>query len=196
MPAIMTVLTAMSGLPAWREVAQPVIIGLAGSWIALLFHELGHALAAWGLGVRIWGIRLGAGPTIWRGRLGETRLHLALLPFLGAVQLLDEDARAIGYRDVAADRWRFEWGPEAWRAPIISAAGGLSNLIGLLLLVLGWDLAGQPAFGTFAGDLLLFGMISNFTGYLNLVPCFRSDGVHLLAHLRAARYRPALADPA
>lgn len=45
---------------ARSDLAEPVLLGLAGSWIALLFHEAGHALAALLLGVRIWGIRLGA----------------------------------------------------------------------------------------------------------------------------------------
>jgi hypothetical protein len=171
------------------DLSQAVAIGLAATWIALLFHELGHALAAVLVGVRIWGIRLGIGPTIWEGRIGECRVNLALFPFLGAVQLLDEDANAIGYRDIFAGRWRFEWGPEAWRAPIISAAGGLSNLLGLLLFATWWDLLGRPALGTIPGDLMLVGMASNIAGYLNLLPCFRSDGIHLLAHIRAARFR-------
>ena len=28
-------------------------------------------------------------------------------------------------------------------------------------------------------------------GYLELLPWFRSDGIHLLAHVRAARHAPA-----
>ena len=88
-----------------------------------------------------------------------------------------------------AGRWRFEWGPEAWRAPIISAAGGVSNLLGLFLLAVGWELLGRPWLGSVAGDVLVFGMAANLSGYLNLLPCFRSDGIHLLAHIRAARFR-------
>jgi hypothetical protein len=171
------------------DLTQALAIALAATWIALLFHELGHALAAVLVGVRIWGIRLGIGPTLWEGRIGECRVNLAVFPFLGAVQLLDEDANAIGYRDIFAGRWRFEWGPEAWRAPIISAAGGLSNLLGLLLFATWWDVLGRPALGTISGDLMLVGMASNIAGYLNLLPCFRSDGIHLLAHIRAARFR-------
>ena len=175
--------------PAWLgELTQSVLIGLAGSWLALLFHELGHALAAVLVGVRIWGIRLGIGPTIWRGRIGGCRLHLAVFPFLGSVQLVDEDANAIGYRDIFAGRWRFEWGPRAWRAPIISAAGGLGNLAGLVLLVMWWDVLGQPSLGTTTGSLMIVGLVSNLGGYLNLLPCFQSDGIHLLAHIRAARF--------
>ena len=171
------------------NLTHALVIGLAATWIALLFHELGHALAAVLVGVRIWGIRLGIGPTIWEGRIGECRVNLAVFPFLGAVQLLDEDANAIGYRDIFAGRWRFEWGPKAWRAPIISAAGGLSNLVGLALFIVCWDVLGKPALGTTTGDLMLVGMASHVAGYLNLLPCFRSDGIHLLAHMRAARFR-------
>ena len=171
----------------WQDLGQAVVMGTVASWIALIFHELGHAVAAWMVRVRIWGIRLGVGPTIWRGRLGECRFHVATLPFLGAVHLLDEDASAIGYRDIARGTWRFVWGPRAWRAPIISAAGGLGNLIGLLLAIHLWRVVGEPSLGSPTGDLFLFTMAANFAGYLNLLPCFRSDGIHLLAHARAAR---------
>jgi membrane-associated protease RseP (regulator of RpoE activity) len=182
------VVTWLFGGPL-EQSANGLLVALAGSWIALLFHELGHASAALLLGVRIWGVRLGVGPVLWQGAVGGCRVHLALLPFLGAVQLLDEDACAIGYRDIMVGRWRFEWGPEAWRAPIISAAGGLSNLLGVLLLAACWSHVGRPMLGTPTGDLLLLAMVSNFAGYLNLLPCFHSDGRHLLAHLQAARFR-------
>ena len=171
------------------DLTHALVIGLAAGWIALLFHESGHVLAAMLVGVRIWGIRLGMGPTIWQGRIGGCRVHFAVFPFLGAVQLVDEDANAIGYRDIFAGRWRFEWGPEAWRAPIISAAGGLSNLVGVVLFAIWWNVLGQPTLGTTSGDLMLVGMASHVAGYLNLLPCFRSDGIHLLAHIRAARFR-------
>jgi membrane-associated protease RseP (regulator of RpoE activity) len=166
---------------------EAALLCIAASWIALIFHELGHALAAWLVGVRVWGIRLGLGPLVWHGQVRGCRVQIGVLPILGSIQLLDADASAIGYRDIYAPQWRFEWGPNAWRAPIISLAGGLSNLVGLLTLVVLWDVAGRPGLGTLLGDLLLFGMASNFAGYLNLLPWFRSDGTHLIAHVRAAR---------
>jgi membrane-associated protease RseP (regulator of RpoE activity) len=172
------------------QAGQGLFAGFVASWIALLFHEAGHAVAAWLVGVRIWGARLGMGPTLWAGSVAGARVHLALFPLLGAVHLLDEDASAIGYRDIARGRWRFVWGPQAWRAPIISAAGGFSNLVGLLLVGLGWTAAGSPGLGTASGDLYVFTLVANFAGYLNLLPCFRSDGIHLLAHFRAARLAP------
>jgi hypothetical protein len=63
----------------------------------------------------------------------------------------------------------------------------VSNLLGLVLFILCWDVLGKPALGTPSGDLLLVGMATQVAGYLNLLPCFRSDGIHLLAHIRAAR---------
>ena len=167
--AYMAAIGSMVGGPLDHLVG---VIGLflAGSWIALLFHELGHAFAALALGVRIWGVRLGVGPVVWRGAIGQCRVHLAMLPFLGAVYLLDEDACAIGYRDMVAGRWRFEWGPQAWRAPIISAAGALSNLAGVLLLGAWWSWMSQPVLGTLPGDLVAFAVACNFAGWPESAP--------------------------
>ena len=166
---------------------EALLAATIASWSALLFHETGHAIAAWLVRVRIWGIRLGSGPVVWRGRIARCRIQIALFPAVGAVQLLDADASAIGYRDIYTSQWRFEWGPDAWRAPVISVAGGLGNLCGLTGFVMLWDVLGQPGVGTLAGSMLLLGAGANLAGYLNLLPWFRSDGTHLLAHMQAAR---------
>ncbi|HEY7635629.1 MAG TPA: site-2 protease family protein, partial [Gemmatimonadales bacterium] len=172
---------------AWFILGRALILALAACWLAILFHEFGHAAAARLVGVRIWGVRLGFGPVLWRGVLGGCRFHIAALPFVAAVHLLDDDAEAIGYRDIGRGTWRFVWGPKSWRAPIISAAGGLANLAGILLVVLSWEMIGRPVRGTIAGDLILFTLGANIAGYLNLLPWCRSDGTHLLAQLTAAR---------
>jgi membrane-associated protease RseP (regulator of RpoE activity) len=179
--------------PPLTMLADALVLGMLASWIALALHELGHVIAACLVRVRIWGIRLGMGPTLWRGTIRGVRVHLALFPVLGAVHLLDEDASAIGYRDISRGRWRFVWGPHAWRASIISAGGGLANLCALLLLIVCWETLGEPGLGSFSGELLLITMGANLAGYLNLLPWFRSDGNHLLAHVRAARLTLAAA---
>jgi membrane-associated protease RseP (regulator of RpoE activity) len=165
------------------------IAAFVACWIALLFHELGHAAAAQAVGVRLWGVRLGMGPTLWRGTINGHKVHIGLLPLLGGVSLLDEDAGAIGYRDIDAGRWRFEWCSDAWRAPVISVSGGLSNFLGMLIFLMAWQFAGHPAPRDFTSDLLVFGLVANLAGYLNLLPLQQSDGRHLAAHLRAARVR-------
>ncbi len=173
------------------SLASSILAAFVAGWIALLFHELGHAAAAQAVGVRIWGMRLGLGPTIWRGSVNGKQIQICVLPVLGAVTLLDADADAIGYRDVVSGRWRFEWGPGAWRAPIVSAAGGLSNALGMLMFLTAWQIAGTTGSAPFGHDVLRFGIAANFAGYLNLLPCWRSDGWHLLAHLHAARVSAA-----
>jgi hypothetical protein len=169
------------------EIAQALLLFYAASWVALYAHELGHAAAAHALGVRVWGIRLGTGPALFNGAVAGCRLRLGLFPLVGGVALDDRDASAIGYRDIEAGSWRFEWVHGAWRAPVISAAGGACNLLGILLAISYWTLAGQPPLGTVGGDLSLFVGAANLSGYFNLVPCFSSDGTHLLAHVAAAR---------
>jgi len=171
----------------WFVLARALVLAFAASWLAILFHEFGHAAAARLVGVRIWGVRLGFGPVIWRGQLCGCHIHIAAFPFVAAIHLLDDDAEAIGYRDIAQGSWRFEWGPRSWRAPIISAAGGLANLAGILLVVLSWEVIGHPPRGTLPGDLILLTLVANIAGYLNLLPWCRSDGTHLLAQLTAAR---------
>jgi len=167
--------------------AKPLVLAYAASWIALYAHEIGHATAARLLGIRIWGIRLGVGPALFDGSLAGCRLRIGLFPLVGSVILLDADASAIGYRDIQPGPWRFEWGRGAWRAPVISASGGISNLLVSLLAVVHWYLAGSPHLGTPIGDLFVYTFVANLSGYLNLFPLFSSDGQHLLAHVTAAR---------
>jgi hypothetical protein len=70
---------------------------------------------------------------------------------------------------------------------VISASGGVSNLLVSLLAVAYWWLAGSPRLGTAVGDLFIYTFVANVSGYLNLFPLFSSDGRHLLAHVTAAR---------
>src|ERR1044071_9164234 len=82
---------------------------LGAAWLALLVHELGHALMARLLGVRVWSIALGRGPVLWQGKLGHTRVRVALFPIHGEVRLYDGDAAGLGYEDAATGGGRFEW---------------------------------------------------------------------------------------
>lgn len=173
-------------------IASSALAAFVACWIALLFHELGHSAAAEAVGVRIWGMRLGVGPTLWSSTINGRRLQICALPFVGSVSLLDADADAIGYRDIMSGRWRFEWGPQAWRAPVISAAGGLSNLFGMLIFLVASQAVEVNGSDPFTHNLVLFGIATNLAGYLNLLPGWRSDGQHLVTHLSAAR---AAAEP-
>jgi membrane-associated protease RseP (regulator of RpoE activity) len=183
-------------LPDWTgkilaDFVGPLALAWVACWVALYAHETGHLTAARVLGVRIWGVQLGTGPALFEGEVVGCRLRIGILPLIGSVTLLDADARAIGYRDIGHRSWRFEWVPGAWRAPIISMAGGVTNLLCALLIAAYWSWCGQPPMGTPVGDVCVYAFVANVTGYFNLLPCFSSDGKHLLKHLTAARRRQA-----
>lgn len=166
------------------ELFSSVLLGGVACAAALLIHEAGHAVAALALGVRIWGVRIGFGPRIWRGTIRGVNVDLALIPLLGAVQILDADARAIGYRDIYHRAWRFEWVPGSWRAPIISAAGGAANFAAAMLLT--W-LARPLGIHSALGSLVFYSVLANLSGFLNLLPCRSSDGYHIVQQLAAQR---------
>jgi membrane-associated protease RseP (regulator of RpoE activity) len=164
--------------------ARLALLGFGAAWVALLVHELGHAIGASATGVRLWGIRLGTGPVVYEGPIGSLHLRLAWLPLGGTIQLLDADAHEIGYRDVYQRVWRFTWVPGAWRAPLISAAGPLTSLAVAAIFTAAYVLlapAGHP------GAMLRWSALANLAGWLNLIPLGPSDGLHVLRHLAAFR---------
>lgn len=164
--------------------ARLALLAFSAAWVALLVHELGHAIGASATGVRLWGIHLGTGPVVYEGPIGALHCRIAWLPFGGTILLLDEDAHEIGYRDVYQRCWRFTWVPGAWRAPLISAAGPVTSLAVAAIFTSAYVLlspVGHP------GDLLRWSALANLGGWLNLLPVGPSDGLHVLRQLAALR---------
>ena len=164
--------------------ARLALLAFGAAWVALLVHELGHAIGASATGVRLWGIRLGTGPVVYEGSIGALQCRIAWLPFGGTILLLDEDAHEIGYRDVYQRCWRFTWVPGAWRAPLISAAGPLTSLVVAAVFAAAYAIlapTGHP------GAILRWSVLANLGGWLNLLPVGPSDGLHVLRHLAAFR---------
>jgi membrane-associated protease RseP (regulator of RpoE activity) len=164
--------------------ARLALLAFTAAWIALLVHELGHAIGASATGVRLWGIRLGTGPVVYDGPLGSIHLRLAWLPLGGTIQLLDADAHEIGYRDVYQRVWRFTWVPGAWRAPLISAAGPITSLAVAAVFTFAYA---ELAPTGHSGAVLRWTVLANLGGWLNLLPFGPSDGLHVLKQLAALR---------
>lgn len=164
---------------------QVVVLVFLGAWVALLVHELGHAVVARACGLQVWSIRLGWRPTIWRSELGTCRVQIGLLPLHGEVRLHDRDAEALGYRAYRTTRWRFEWRRGSWRAFAITMAGSLANL-SVAAGVLGyWLWMPRLSPHPFAITSVVF--VVNLLMYLNLVPIPGLDGWRLA--LQAAAWR-------
>jgi membrane-associated protease RseP (regulator of RpoE activity) len=163
-----------------------LLLVFVATWSALLLHELGHALVARVLGVRVWSVTLGRGPRLYQGMVAGSRFHVGLLPLRGAVSLHDDDARALGYRDMAAGDWSFQWrAGSSWRALAISAAGSLANLAGAGAVALYWARMPRLTPATFALFAMCF--VVNLMMYLNLAPIRGLDGWRIAVQAHALR---------
>lgn len=164
---------------------QIVLLVFIAAWIALLLHELAHGLVGHFLGVRAYSVSLGAGPVLYRGSVRGCSLRIAFFPLHGEVRFRDEDARLLGYRNIGRDDWSFEWTAGSWRAPLISAAGGIANLVAAALVVAYWNWMPRLTPPTFA--LFAMSLVVNLMMYLNLMPIRGLDGWRLVVHTAALR---------
>jgi peptidase M50-like protein len=169
--------------------ARVVLMVFLAAWVALALHELAHAAAARLLGVRVWGISLGRGPVLWEGMVGSCHLRLAMLPLHGEVRLYDGDAEQLGYRNLQASAWGFVWlAGSSWRAPIISAAGSVANLLGAKAVMVYWLMMPRLVPPLFALTVCVF--IVNLLMFLNLAPIRGLDGWRIAVQTAAWRRAP------
>jgi len=165
-----------------------LLLVLAAAWLALLIHELGHALVARLLVVRVWSISLGRGPLLWEGRIGHSHVRLALFPMHGEVRLYDGDAQGLGYEEAATGGTRFEWRKgQSWRAPLITLAGTLGNLLAAKAVIAFWASGPRPEPPVLMWTLALF--LVNALMLLNLMPVRGFDGWRIATHAAAWRRR-------
>jgi membrane-associated protease RseP (regulator of RpoE activity) len=171
-----------------------LLLVVAAAWLALLVHELGHALMARLLGVRVWSISLGRGPLLWQGRIGHSHVRVALFPIHGEVRLYDGDAQNLGYEEAATGGARFEWRKgQSWRAPLITFAGTLGNLLAAKAIVAFWASGPRPRPPILMWTTAVF--LVNAFMLLNLMPLRGFDGGRIATHAAAWRRRtrtPAL----
>ncbi|HUR96239.1 MAG TPA: M50 family metallopeptidase [Gemmatimonadales bacterium] len=168
-----------------------VTLVFLAAWVALALHELAHALVARLLGIRVWEISLGRGPVVWEGMVRGCRVRLALLPLHGAVRLDDRDAHKLGYRGIGDAQWAFEWlAGSSWRAPLITAAGSVANLLAAKAVIAYWSWMPHPAPPIFSLSACIF--IVNAMMFLNLVPIRGLDGWRMAVQTAAWRRAPRL----
>jgi membrane-associated protease RseP (regulator of RpoE activity) len=163
-----------------------VVLVFFAAWTALLFHELAHALMARALRIRIWGISLGRGPLLYSGTIGTCQVRIALLPLHGEVRLVDQDAVALGYRGIGSAKPAFEWlAGSSWRAPLITAAGSVGNLLAAKAVVAYWILMPRPMQPLLSLSVCCF--VVNAVMFLNLMPIRGLDGWRMALQTAAWR---------
>lgn len=139
---------------------QPVlqaIPSIAAAVLAFAFliivHELGHALVARAVGMKIVRFSIGYGKVLWSFKAGETQIALSAVPVGGYVWIggmIPED----GVDPQAPHAWLNQ---RAWRRTLAIAAGPVASYLGavlvaaLLFVTIGLRV---PVQGPFVGDLL------------------------------------------
>lgn len=117
--------------------------GILVLWLAVLWHEGGHALVARLMGVFVQEVSVGFGPEILSIRIGKIRFHLRAIPLGGYMDPADWNDKA-NSAQLESSEAREVRKPTLWLSnqPMIeriavSAAGPLSNiLLGVAILLL------------------------------------------------------------
>ena len=110
-----------------------VIIMILLISLLILVHELGHFLSARALGIKVdkFGFGLPFGPTLFEGKIGETKILVHALLLGGYVSFPDDDVNS----DLPADSdERFQNKSVGQRAVVISA-GVIANVLCAAVLV-------------------------------------------------------------
>ena len=122
-----------------------ILVFVAGIFLMIFVHELGHYLAAKRYGIKVDEFFLGFGPRIWSFRRGETEYGLKGIPLGGYVRIAGMNP----LEEIAPeDRDRvFSAKPKRQRA-VVLVAGALTHFVlaFLLLLSYAWFI-GVPIFG-------------------------------------------------
>lgn len=116
-----------------------IIIAILLFGFMIFFHELGHFATAKWAGVKVNEFAIGMGPKIISKTVGDTTYALRLFPIGGFVAMEGED-------EDSSDAKSFTACP-VWKRIIITAAGGIMNLIlGLAVVII--LTSGQNLLGT------------------------------------------------
>lgn len=118
--------------------------------VLVVFHELGHYLAARLCGVKVLRFSVGFGRILWRKRLGVDRTEwaISLFPLGGYVKMLDEAEGKVAPKDLPRAFNRQSVGKRSF----IVAAGPLANFALAIMLYWGIFMVGgeelRPVLGT------------------------------------------------
>ena len=167
----------------WSKPTPPllhIVFASASYAVGLVFHELGHALVASLLGMRVTGVFIGLGPPVASFRVARVPVVIQAVPLSGIVHLLLRSRRFGRTRLAAA-----------------FAAGPLANALLVVLGIAAFDRVPMPK-GIIGHELGTFAGINAFMCFANLIPIKRrtvqagapraTDGYQLLrVHRTAAK---------
>jgi regulator of sigma E protease len=115
--------TALANVPS-------IIAAVLAFAFLIVIHELGHALAARAVGMKIVRFSVGYGKVLWSFRVGETQIALSAIPVGGYVWIggmIPED----GIDPAAPFAWLNQ---HAWRRTLAIAAGPFASYLGAIVV--------------------------------------------------------------
>ena len=108
------------------EILQNIAAVVLLLGVMILFHEMGHFLAALFFDVHVEAFSFGFGPRILGFRRGETDFRVSLIPFGGYVKMLGEQ---IGDETTVVSDPRSFLAKPRWQRMIIAFAGPFMNVV-------------------------------------------------------------------
>ena len=96
------VLSLIMARPHPRVLLGNAFCFVLATYLSTIVHEIGHALGARIVGMRVWRIVLGSGPTIAQGKVFDTELQVGVLPVGGLTFMQPESDVALRRRYAAA----------------------------------------------------------------------------------------------
>ncbi|HEV3475215.1 MAG TPA: site-2 protease family protein, partial [Actinomycetota bacterium] len=97
-----------------------ILLFVAGIFVMILVHELGHFLTAKRFGIRVDEFFLGFGPRVWSFRRGETEYGVKLFPLGGYVRIAGMNP----FEDTSdEDRPRMFVNKPRWQRAIVLVSG-------------------------------------------------------------------------
>ena len=122
-----------------------VLIFVAGIFVMILVHELGHYLAAKRFGIKVDEFFIGFGPRLWSFRRGETEYGLKAIPAGGYVRIAGMNPFQ---EEAPEDRPRLFTSKPKWQRAIVLAAGGITHFVlAFLLMAAYFWFVGTPVIG-------------------------------------------------
>jgi membrane-associated protease RseP (regulator of RpoE activity) len=109
-----------------------VLLFVAGVFIMILVHELGHFVAAKRFGIKVEEFFLGFGPRLWSFRRGETEYGVKAIPLGGYVRIAGMNPFQ---EPPPADRNRVFTAKPAWQRAVVLVSGGLTHFVLAFLLL-------------------------------------------------------------
>ena len=119
----------------------------------ILFHELGHFIAAKICGVRVLKFSLGFPPTLFSKKFGETEYGIGAIPFGGYIRMAGDGSSGEDKEMLEGDLHSKSRGARAF----IVSAGSLMNL--LLAIVIFWVIIAFHGLGQVSKSAVIGGVV-------------------------------------